>query len=321
MSGLSRLRRCDRHTASARLFGAGMVLAELATRPLGHRGYHQVARALGSPWLVGQADATLRLERGGELTVRLADPYWSKLVATGYRYEPELTRLLQHVGCDELDLVDAGANIGFWAVTAAGLFPRGRVVAVEPNPPMVAQLRVNVAPLGSRVEVVEVALTAFEQPKVRLTMSQLPGGHAGASAAVRESRLGTVSVDVPAKTLDQLVGEAGLGGRPLLVKLDVEGLEDSILGTAKVVDNRLVAFVYEDHGHDRECRATRALLERNQHDLYLLTEGRGAVLVRRVDELLALKTREVVGYNCLAVPRTGPWADELLLPGWRADGF
>ena len=153
--------------------------------------------------------------------MRLADPYWSKLVAAGYRYEPELTRLLQHVGCDRLDLVDAGEPISALGRHRRGLFPAGPRGGCRAQPADGGQLRSECGAAGFAGGGGGGGVDGLNSPSPA-HMSQLPGGRAGASAAVRENRLGTVSVDVPAKTLDQLVGEAGLGGRPLLVKLDVE---------------------------------------------------------------------------------------------------
>jgi FkbM family methyltransferase len=130
------------------------------------------------------------------------------------------------------EVVDGGANVGYWSLVAAGLVgPRGRVFAFEPVPATADQLERNVAASRSAaVRVVRAALAA-EPGEVVLHL------FAGDTSAVHSS-VGAVdglsvvsSTPAPAMTLDEFLGSEGAA--PALVKLDVEGSETEALRGAR----------------------------------------------------------------------------------------
>ncbi|NKE37410.1 FkbM family methyltransferase [Natronococcus sp. JC468] len=155
---------------------------------------------------------------------------------------------------------DVGANTGLYACLAAS---RGsRVVAFEPYPPNVAELRRNAARNGIDASIHEVALSdesgtvGFETEdgtNLNDPGADSPGFGRGRITADRGD------LEVPAVRGDTLIDE-GAAPPPTVVKIDVEGAESSAIdGLAGALSNDRCRVVYcEVH----EPSELPALLER-----------------------------------------------------------
>lgn len=136
--------------------------------------------------------------------------------------------------CGPTDVVyDVGANVGVYALALASAADR-RVVAFEPSPLAVEQLRANVARNGlhDRIDVRQLGLGA-ETGKARFYRSTYPELSAfDRESATRWGARVAETVDVPVTTLDDV---AAGGPEPDVVKLDVEGAGPSVLSGAEVV--------------------------------------------------------------------------------------
>ena len=118
------------------------------------------------------------------------------------------------------DLVaDVGANVGVYAVLAAGV-AGAEVVAVEPSPAALGHLRDNIRlnDLGGRVAVLPSAM-GESAGELRLTARR------GAANRVLLPGEADAAVRVPVTTLDAAFPDRA----PLLLKLDVEGYEGRVL--------------------------------------------------------------------------------------------
>jgi FkbM family methyltransferase len=125
--------------------------------------------------------------------------------------------------------VDVGANWGYFTLVAAhAVGPGGRVVALEPDPRVHAELRANVARNGIRTVTVlpvaasdragEAVLAGYAEADRNRGVSSLVAAPAGEAAAF------------PVRTapLDDVLDGLGIG--PVdLVKIDVEGAEELVL--------------------------------------------------------------------------------------------
>ncbi len=128
--------------------------------------------------------------------------------------------------------VDVGANAGaysFWALSRMG--PRGRVVAVEPNPDLALRLRYNVRVNGAedRMRVVEAAVGARRAAAALI----VPAGNSGEGRLDDRSEPGSRAADeeavaVSVVTLADVAREAGLD-RIDCLKVDVEGREADVI--------------------------------------------------------------------------------------------
>jgi FkbM family methyltransferase len=150
------------------------------------------------------------------------------------RYEKDWTAWMRaHVGAG-MQVIDVGANVGYYTVLLATLVgPSGRVIACEPDPGNAALLRRSVAENGfSHVAVVEAAVTGSEG---RATLYQDTAWH-GVHSLARDNTVnpGDGRVDVVTVTLDALLGDAQADID--FVKMDAQGAELEILrGAARLL--------------------------------------------------------------------------------------
>ena len=179
-------------------------------------------------------DTDVRVPGRGRFRLRRrSDDLWHVMPGRERRIGEALRALLR-----EGDVfVDAGANIGCYAVEAAGLVgPAGSVVAVEMIPETAARLRLHVERNRlANVRVIEAALA--ERAGETLTAT-VPDGRFG-QARLGEGR-GRV-VHVTTTTLDA----AATAPRVRLLKLDLEGAEAPALRGARALLARTDAVVFE----------------------------------------------------------------------------
>jgi FkbM family methyltransferase len=152
-------------------------------------------------------------------------------------WEPKTTRYL----CDSLApgqvFLDVGANAGYFSLLASRCVGEsGKVLAVEPNPAMVKQLRQNKERNGlTNIVVAEAACS--DSIEVR----NLYVGNAyntGNSSLSRDNLAWTKSVEVSCTTADLLIDKYNFQ-RIDLVKIDVEGAELQVLRGMATILRRL----------------------------------------------------------------------------------
>lgn len=128
--------------------------------------------------------------------------------------------------------VDVGANVGTYTVWAADC--GARVLAVEPHRPTAARLSRNLALNGFEAEIVHQALA--DRPGRRRMTADLDSLNHLLDADQD-------GVDVPATTLDLLLGDRSAAG----LKIDVEGAEELVLRGAgrALAEGRLAVIQLE----------------------------------------------------------------------------
>lgn len=114
--------------------------------------------------------------------------------------------------------VDVGSNVGSYALWAGDL--GARVLAIEPSPEALTQLRVNLALNDFPITVVSCAL-ADRPGRMPLTRGRGTTNHLLLD--------GTAGDEVVVDTLDAVLGDACAAG----VKIDVEGAERLVLEGAR----------------------------------------------------------------------------------------
>jgi FkbM family methyltransferase len=121
--------------------------------------------------------------------------------------------------------LDAGANVGFYSLTAARIVgPSGCVLSVEAAPETAARLRRNIALNGfTNIRVVQLGLSDREET---LKLGLNDNGNQGANSfcAVNARR----TVDVACRPLTAVLEEAGIQ-RLDAAKFDIEGFERRVL--------------------------------------------------------------------------------------------
>ncbi|SLN23199.1 FkbM family methyltransferase [Roseisalinus antarcticus] len=139
--------------------------------------------------------------------------------------EPDsIAKLCAIVAARPCLVIDVGANCGAFTVPLArAAAPGSRVIAVEPNPAMVARLAANLDAngLADRVEIVQRALDA-QDGSATLTLHARNLGQSSLGTPKRPGQ----SLTVAATTLAGLIADSAL---PVVVKIDIEGHEDTAL--------------------------------------------------------------------------------------------
>lgn len=148
-------------------------------------------------------------------------------------YEPLLAELCKRLIDPARDVIDVGANVGFYTVMAAKHTTR-KVLAIEPTPNALKLLRENIDRngVGPRVAVFEGAASnvagelTINTPVGKEEYSSLVSVvHAGAQSETM------LQIQVKTKTLDQIIQLHHLD--PGFVKIDVEGAEHLVFEGAK----------------------------------------------------------------------------------------
>jgi FkbM family methyltransferase len=132
-------------------------------------------------------------------------------------------------------IVDGGANVGFSSLYFSDMFPDALVIAIEPDPVSFDCLISNCAG-QERIIPMKVALWSHEQG-VTLQQSNQSG-----SWAHRVCDAG----QTPSRRLDRLLTDVP-NGRPLVLKLDIEGAEREVCASAGEAIREIPCILIEPH--------------------------------------------------------------------------
>jgi len=203
-----------------------------------------------------QSDVKVKVDEfQGEFVIGPRSHLLHRILATGH-YEPDLVKLfLSHLDPDR-DVIDVGANIGFFTVLAARHLASGRVFGAEPTRAAFARLQQNVASNGVADKVIlfnGLVSDALEDRAIRIVPGREEYSSVGAMVHPSIAGQELVTETIQAKPLDVLVKEHDL--KPGLIKVDVEGAEAMVFAGAEetLKTHRPVVI--------SEC--SRPLLERN----------------------------------------------------------
>ena len=173
-------------------------------------------------------------EFNGVFTVSARSDLFRRLVQYG-QYEPQLVESCRALVDAGRDVIDVGANVGFYTVFFAKLIGGSqRVLAIEPTPNALRHLRMNLAAnaIADKVEVFDgVALDVNGE----IAMKYIENREEYSSVGVMDhpSIKGSILKTIPAqaRTVDELVSRHAL--RPGFVKIDVEGMEHKVIAGMK----------------------------------------------------------------------------------------
>ncbi|WP_417668963.1 FkbM family methyltransferase [Roseibium sp.] len=233
------------------------------------------------------------------------DGYWGLLLEQGRHYEPEVEALLME--CRDIDyaFIDCGANFGYWSVqVSSSAFGSHKAVAIELDADNFRVLQENAEANGGRFDCLNRAVSSVSGETVEI----YGGKHEARSIVAQDGESGRGSVETV--TIDELVanGHVSKAG-PVILKLDVEGVEVEALKGAQALLQRDLLVVYEEHGSDATHSVSRHLLE----DLGMRIFGHdtnGFFELGSIDKLDAIKTNPRWGYDFFAT-RTDVWLERL----------
>jgi len=232
------------------------------------------------------------------------DRYWCTLFDEDHVYSVTIEAFV--AAARELDYVfiDCGANYGYWSVrTTCARAGRQVAVAIEASGETVRILKRNAALNGDRFAVHHRAIAETSGQKLPLYGSSK---HEQRSLDQGESGGGVLEI-VETLAIDDL----GLAerGKPLVLKLDVEGFEpQAMAGAARSLAGDALV-IYEDHGRDRSHATSRFMQDQGLR-LFQLVDGSAFAEIRSLAELDKVKVHATEGYDFLAT-RSPFWIDFL----------
>lgn len=181
-------------------------------------------------------------------TVADCSTFWQCLVQRQYdtRRFPQHTHLME---CYEAMLrqgktpliIDCGGNIGLAAVWFARMFPKAKIVSIEPDENNLEMLRLNTVGYGDRIKIVHGGIWD-RHGTLKITNPD------SGSAAFRVEFLETKSAgSITAYTVEDLC-QVGGSDEPLIVKLDIEGAQAQLFSsnTEWVSKTTLISLELDD---------------------------------------------------------------------------
>lgn len=244
---------------------------------------HGVLARLADPQSV-----TVIKEGRWEFSFPSRDYYWNRLLDASWHYEPEIDLLLRSLSDVPFVFVDLGANFGYWSTrVGAGLYGNHRVIAVEPAEQCFSILTRNTE--GLPVGLQRRAIDRRSGEKILLYGERHAGfsinrdWHGASRQAVNE---------VESISIDDLLRAGGVdpADTPVLVKLDVEGVEMRALAGAERTIEGSSLFVVEESGTAGRGEALRHATEDSGMSIFAVEDGRLTELVG-VSDLAACKER------------------------------
>jgi FkbM family methyltransferase len=169
------------------------------------------------------------------------------------------------------DIIDIGANYGEMLVRAS-FPPSAHVIAVEPNPRIFPLLRENLHNANVKGDCLAIAISN-KTGLVELCTDLRWSGLSSLEKPENDDSFDKETVLVPAMTVDTLFNDEDLGGRTVLLKIDVEGHEISVLDGMRRVATQCgdLAILVEILHLDTSARAL--LLENFSVEVYNLPHG------------------------------------------------
>jgi len=152
------------------------------------------------------------------------------MIRHGY-YDPGITSLLRRLLKPGMDYIDVGANVGVYAVLAAGCVgSTGSVVAIEANPRIALLLEDNLALNGfdTRSQTLKVAASHQDGQMIMYEFARHAGSHtlveAVAAYGIEKHAEEVREITVPARQLTALFSENNIRSADIM-KIDIEGFE------------------------------------------------------------------------------------------------
>jgi FkbM family methyltransferase len=216
----------------------------------------------------------------------------------GGGYETELFTVLDSLADDDYCFIDAGANLGYWSVLASGSrLGQHQVVAVEASPRTFGLLLRNARLNDDRFVAVHAAVHERSGDVLAFDDESEHAARKVIDSSPRSSQPPTVVVSV---AIDDLVARFAPDAKAFVVKLDVEGAEVAAMaGAERIVRERDVLLLVEEHGSDRQHSVTTQLLSRGL-DVHFLQPDAVPIRITRPAQLDELKSDHARGYNVAA---------------------
>lgn len=252
--------------------------------------------------------ATIKIFEDSLFRFQLRDPYWARLLISNFVYEHEIQSFLGELRGTEFSFLDCGANLGYWSIYCSEFSYKCKwVLAVEASPTTYTRLLENCELNGRRFETLHRAI--HESSGITVSIKQEGDNHAGAA-------VGAEGVPVLTITIDELVSSRPISSIPLVIKLDVEGLEIVALKGASNTLMGDVVVIYEDHGSDTESSVTEFVINTLGMQVVYYDDRLRPVVIQSAQDASALKRDRKRGYNFFALSTGSSLRSRLIKDGF-----
>lgn len=247
---------------------------------------------------------SVQLDADTRFIFPLGDHYWHG-VFLGRMYEPVVDWLFRRIKDVPYALIDCGANMGYWSLRVSGKeFGAHKAVAIEAAASNFALLENNARANGERFAAIRRAIsdrsgeTLKLYGKMHFGRSLNPDWHKGASA--HAEAVETITIDDVADKF--LPG----GGQPIVIKLDVEGVEVAAMkGGRKTIESGAL-LVYEDHEKELNHPASAYLLAAGDMEIWHLGRDNRLSKIQNLEQVAQAK---ITAHDFFAYRRGSRWAE------------
>lgn len=213
--------------------------------PFGRLGISRISKLLGTIFLpIGSTKYIL--DKDATYIIPSGDYYWSTLYIQSHTYEPELGLALKLFADIDFILLDIGANYGFWSVLSSSPnYGSKPAIAVEASGRTFEILQTNSAANRNSFRTVHNAIWSVKDNDVKLFGSR----HGGMSVKSERTGVDEAFELVKTTTIDDILVKNSdlVGNKSLVIKLDVEGVEDrAIEGAKKALEREYILILEED---------------------------------------------------------------------------
>ncbi|MBD3881293.1 FkbM family methyltransferase [Phormidium tenue FACHB-886] len=283
-----KLNKLERQTQSLRIIRSSKVLAALSTDE-----FLAVCRLACHSTYLGDQVVLCRILSGFMLYGDARDAQILPHFCLNGFWEPSLTLLMLRTVQPGWYCLDIGANQGYHTVVmACAAGAAGRVVAVEPNPRLVALMQKTVLANGFNAWTNIVPKAVSDRAGETVQLSVLPDCPGGASIMWNLSPAAE-SIAAETTTVDQLTAD---WQRVDFIKIDVEGAEEQVWrGMQKTIQLNPQLIIVMEFAAERYANP-KAFLEEVQATGFQLTS------VEPGAELRSLTIEQ-----CLAEPASRLW--------------
>lgn len=203
------------------------VVHKIRTVKVGHR----ITDSGIVAWLCGGGLAVAELRYGARAVV-FVDDYVGRALYVWGEHDPRITGVLDAVLSPGDTVLDIGANLGAVALFACQkVGENGRVHCFEPQPAVAQCLRTSIMINGYRQGIVHECGLSSQSGSAE--MAVLQAGNLGTAAIVSEARPDPIrGIHVRLENAGEYIRALGCQ-QVSLVKIDVEGHEEAILGSMR----------------------------------------------------------------------------------------
>lgn len=248
--------------------------------------------------------SSVQLDADTRFIFPLGDHYWHP-VFLGRAYEPAVDLLFRRIKTVPYALIDCGANMGYWSLRASSReFGAHKVVAIEAAKSNFDLLENNARANGERFTALHRAISGESGKTLRLFgkmhfgRSLDPNWHKGASGHAEEVE--TITID---EIADRFLP---VGGQPIVIKLDVEGVEVEAMNGGRKTMEAGALLIYEDHRKESRHPASAHLLKMGDMEIWHLTK---AGILSQFQSLEDVARAKASAHDFFAFKQGSRWGD------------